>query len=100
MLFSQNNFLPLFNIHSRRLDENRTSLPSVTENRCANESEDSECALENYVGNVYIGSPQRRRHYLEPLNVHKKVPSPKGKDQKKTVLYFHSYIAFDIYYTN
>ena len=60
-------------------------MPAVTENQQSSPNEETEYPLENYVGNVYIGSPQRRRHYLEPLNVRKKTPSPKVKDGKKTV---------------
>lgn len=74
-------------------------MPAVTENSQSSSNEETEYPIENYVGNVYIGSPQRRRHYLEPLNVCKKTPSPKGKDRKKTVwnYFFQLNIFLNIY---
>ncbi|GFQ72919.1 probable palmitoyltransferase ZDHHC11 [Trichonephila clavata] len=66
-------------------DGRKPSLPLVTENKCAAANEEEECSLENYVGNVYIGSPHRRRHYLEPINIRQKQPSPKNKEGKKEI---------------
>ncbi|XP_035232208.1 uncharacterized protein LOC118203995 [Stegodyphus dumicola] len=70
------------NVQHNRPNGNKPTLPVVTENKCAAANED-ECPLESYVGNVYIGSPHRRRHYLEPLNVRQKLPSAKTKEKKK-----------------
>ncbi|GIY56035.1 palmitoyltransferase [Caerostris extrusa] len=69
--------------HNKPFENKKPVMPPVTENKCAATNEEEECPLENYVGNVYIGSPHRRRHYLEPLNVRQKQPGPKNKDTKK-----------------
>ncbi|KAF8774784.1 uncharacterized protein LOC129984616 [Argiope bruennichi] len=66
---------------SKPLDNKKSIMPPVAENNCAVANDGEECPLENYIGNVYIGSPQRRRHYLEPLHVRQK--PAKNKDGKK-----------------
>ncbi|XP_015922315.1 palmitoyltransferase ZDHHC1 [Parasteatoda tepidariorum] len=71
------------NAQNRVLDSKRPSMPVVTENKCAGTNDEGECPLEKYVGNVYIGSPHRRRHYLEPINIRQKSTSPKNKSGKK-----------------
>lgn len=75
-------------------------MPAVTENGQSSPNEETEYPLENYVGDVYIGSPQRRRHYLEPLNVCKKTPSPKGKDRKKTVCNYFFHLSILLKYND